>query len=49
MIAGFRFRTFSSEARSDVVVRENRFVPKPRLVGTLFRFAANGRLGRPMF
>jgi hypothetical protein len=32
MIAGFRFRTFSSEAQSDVVVRGNRFVPMPRLV-----------------
>jgi hypothetical protein len=39
MIAGFRFRTFSSEARSDVVVRESRFVPMPRLVEALFRLA----------
>jgi hypothetical protein len=39
VIAGFRFRTFSSEARFDVVVKESRFVPLPRLVEALFRLA----------
>jgi hypothetical protein len=40
MIARFCFRTFSSDDRSDVVVRENRFVPMLRLVATLFRLRA---------
>jgi hypothetical protein len=49
MIAAVRFRAFSSEARSDVVVRENRFVSMLRLVETPFRFSANGSIGRPVF